>query len=69
MYGTSISNSNGRRKVFVIDGGTDKVLQIVDLGDNPIDIKYNPRNGNIYMVNENLDDVSIITTAKTNSTS
>ena len=68
MYGTSISNSDGSGKVFVIDSDTDKVLQIVDVGDNPADIKYNPSNGGIYVVNENSDDVSLITTSKTNST-
>jgi YVTN family beta-propeller protein len=71
MYGTSISNSDGTGKVIVIDSDTDKVLQTVDVGDNPVDIKYNPSNGDIYVVNENSDSVSLITTTttKTNSTS
>ena len=69
MYGTSISDSDGSGNVFVIDSDTDKVIQIVDVGDNPVDIKYNPSNGGIYVVNENSDSVSLITTTKTNSTS
>jgi YVTN family beta-propeller protein len=68
MYGTSISNSDGSGKVFVLDSDTDKVLQVVDVGDNPVDIKYNPSNGGIYVANENSDNISLITTSKSNST-
>ena len=61
-------SSNSGTEILVIDCGTNKVIHTIDAGDCPQFLKYNPSNGNIYVTNENSDNVSLITTNETNST-
>lgn len=35
----------------------------IKVGESPQVLEYNPSNGNIYVANENSDNVSLITTA------
>jgi YVTN family beta-propeller protein len=65
----SDADTDVKGKVVVIDNATNKVIHTIGVGKGPSFLKYNPSNGNIYVANENSNDVSLIITTKTNSTS
>ena len=56
--------------VFVIDRSNDEISAKVKVGNHPTDVKYNPSNNNMYVVNSGsdgnsaevheIDDVSVI---------
>ncbi len=39
---------------------TDTVIATVDVSDDPLDLEYSPSNNNIYVVNFNSGDVTVI---------
>jgi YVTN family beta-propeller protein len=46
--------------VSVIDGKTNRVINIVNVGKNPYSVAVNPNTNTVYITNKNYDTVSII---------
>jgi YVTN family beta-propeller protein len=44
----------------VIDGSTNKVIDTIKVGSNPLEDEFNPDNGYIYVANEGSSSVSVI---------
>jgi YVTN family beta-propeller protein len=55
-----IAVNAGSGTVSVIDGSTNKVIDTIKVGSNPLEDEFNPDNGYIYVANEGSSSVSVI---------